>query len=319
MAEAQSAGASKERSPSYPFIPLGIVLQRLTAFDQTFGRHATPANKVGLAWGMKEKSSQAAQVLAALKSFELVRYEGGGENRIVHMTDEARTYLRAQQESVKQQVVKAIALKPKLLNQFWNIWGQKRPIDAVCLDALVLTHRFTESAAQNFLKVYDATIAFAGLKDSDTVTSLSEDEDIDDAPLASSVKVGDLVLIEIGGMLQFKEPRRVRAIQEYQGQDWVFIDGSESGFEMSQVVLQDAAPVAKIPPRLAIETASEPRGVVPDGWSEETLIDDGGDEIKIRYLGKASVDRYKFIRDYLDFKISRLETRKSKAVNEETK
>ncbi|NTE89133.1 hypothetical protein [Agrobacterium rubi] len=310
MAEPQSVAALKERSPSYPFIPLEVVLQRLTAFDQTFGRHPTPASKVGLAWGMKEKSSQAAQVLAALKSFELVRYEGGGDNRVVHMTDVARTYLRAQQDSVKQQVVKDIALKPKLLNQFWNIWGQKRPIDAVCLDALVLTHRFTDSAAQNFLKVYDATIAFAGLKDSDTATSFAEEEDFDDAPPASSVKVGDFVLIEIGGVLQFKEPKQVRAIQEYQGQDWVFIDGSESGFEMSQVILQDSATFVKTPPRLPIDNTSEARGVVPDGWSEETLIDDGGDEIRIRYLGKASVDRYKFIRDYLDFKISRLETRK---------
>lgn len=46
---------------------------------------------------------------------------------------------------------------------------------------------------------------------------------------------------------------------------------------------------------------------VDEGWSEERLIDDGGDEIKIRYRGKATAARYEFIRDYLDFKIKRLE------------
>jgi len=128
--------------------------------------------------------------------------------------------------------------------------------------------------------------------------------------------VGDLVQIEIAGALQLPEPKRVRAIQEYEGQDWVFIDGSETGFEMNQVVLQDSAPsIAKQPPRLPIE--APPSGVaqvnvVPEGWSEEALIDDTGDEIKIRYLGKASVERYEFIRDYLDFKISRLKPKTSK-------
>jgi len=313
MADEQTA--PKERSPSYPFIPLDTALQRLAAFEQTFGRHPTPAAKSGLAWGMKEKSSQAAQVLAALKAFDLVRYEGGGEGRLVHLTDEARTYLRAQQDSVKKQVVRDLALRPKLLHQFWKIWGQKRPIDAVCLDALILNHRFTDSAARNFLKVYDATIAFAGLSDSDTVTKLADEVEAD-APGVSNVKVGDLVQIEIAGALQLPEPKRVRAIQEYEGQDWVFIDGSETGFEMNQVVLQDSAPsIAKQPPRLPIE--APPSGVaqvnvVPEGWSEEALIDDTGDEIKIRYLGKASVERYEFIRDYLDFKISRLKPKTSK-------
>jgi hypothetical protein len=42
------------------------------------------------------------------------------------------------------------------------------------------------------------------------------------------------------------------------------------------------------------------------GWQQERLIDDGGEEILIRYKGEASINRYEFIRDYLDFKIKRL-------------
>jgi hypothetical protein len=42
------------------------------------------------------------------------------------------------------------------------------------------------------------------------------------------------------------------------------------------------------------------------GWREERLLDDEGQEILIRYKGDATPERYGFIRDYLDFKLSRL-------------
>lgn len=79
---------------------------------------------------------------------------------------------------------------------------------------------------------------------------------------------------------------------------------------MSQAILQEAAPASlKVPPRLPVDPPPPPPADagarLPEGWSEETLIDDEGSEIKLRYLGKASLDRYKFIRDYLDFKIAR--------------
>jgi len=312
------AEKTKDRSPSFPFIPLDEAIKRLQAFEQTFGRHPAPAAKVGLAWGMKESSSQAFQTLAALRSFGLVRYEGSAKDRAAFLTDDARTYLRAQQESVKSEVLKKLALEPTQVKKFWLVWGADRPPDPVCLDDLVLKHAFTDSAARNFLKVYDTTIAFAGLSDSDTVIEPSDDEEAE-APPAQDVKVGDLVQIEIGGAFQLVEPKRIRAIQEHDGQDWVFIEGSETGFEMSQIVLQEPAAAAKVPPRLALEV-EPPRTLapsgVPDGWSEETLIDDEGDEIKIRYRGKASVDRYEFIRDYLSFKIGRLKPKTAKADND---
>ena len=51
--------AKKDRSPSFPFIPLKLAIERLEAFEKHFGRHPTPANRVGAAWGLKEQSSQA--------------------------------------------------------------------------------------------------------------------------------------------------------------------------------------------------------------------------------------------------------------------
>ncbi|SFZ85422.1 hypothetical protein SAMN02983003_2586 [Devosia enhydra] len=172
---------TKDRSPSFPFIPIAQALERLTALEATFSRHPIPASKAGIAWGMKEKSSQAYQILAALKAFGLVQYEGSAEDRKATLTDAARTYLRAQQEAVKLAVVQRAALAPKIIGELWKEWGAKRPPDAVCLDELILKRGFTDSAARTFLKVYDETIEYALLIDGGMVEGSDADDPIDAA------------------------------------------------------------------------------------------------------------------------------------------
>lgn len=161
--------APRERSPAFPFISLKAATERLEQFSKKFGRHPVPANKVGLAWEMKPESSQAAQTLAALKAFGFLDYEGSGSNRVAILTADGRNYLRAQQEEIKSKILKRAALAPKNFHRFWEFWGGDRPIDEICLDELVLKYQFNEKAAPTFLRVYDETIAYAGLVDSDKI------------------------------------------------------------------------------------------------------------------------------------------------------
>ena len=169
----------RDRSPSYPFIPLKTAIERLEAFESYFGRHPAPFKKAGLAWKMKEDSSQANQTLATLKSFGLIEYKGSGSDRSVVLSEDGRTYLRAQQEGIKKEILKRVALRPKAIARFWPTWNADRPPDAVCLDDLVLKHKFNDKAAPVFLKVYDDTIAFAELSSSDKVGPVDEDESDD--------------------------------------------------------------------------------------------------------------------------------------------
>ncbi|WP_292077502.1 MULTISPECIES: hypothetical protein [Brevundimonas] len=311
---AVEAKTPKDRSPSFPFIPLQTAVERLIAFEQTFGRHETPANKVGRAWKMTDGSSQAFQTIAALKQFGLLDYKGTGPARATFLTEEARKFVRAQQESIKREVIRTAALKPKAMEKFWAMWGTDRPIDDICLDDLHFKHGFTQSAAATFLRVYDETIAFAGLTTSDA----AEEDDFEsfgeqDAD-KSAVEVGDLVQVEINGALTLSQPARVRAIQVHDGKSWVFIDGSESGVPLSQVLVQQKGVVSPTsPPTLPMTAApalphpNEPARTQPrEGWKEERLIDDDGDETFISYKGEPSVERYEFIRDYLTFRIGRL-------------
>lgn len=201
--------AKRDRSPSFPFISLKDSVNRLEAFDRTFGRHPAPASKSGLAWGMKEESSQAFQTLAALKAFGLIKYEGSASDRLALLTDDAKTYLRAQQDIIKSEIVRRLATKPALLQQFWSVWGADRPPDPVCLDTLVLKHSFTDSAAHNFLRVYDETIAFAGLSNDDTV------DETDGDTFDPEFSVGDAVNWEINGQIQWRQPRKIVAVDQH--------------------------------------------------------------------------------------------------------
>ncbi|MFZ0604638.1 MAG: hypothetical protein WAN05_25310 [Roseiarcus sp.] len=170
MSESQQAlppKAKRERSPSFPFISLKVAVGRLTAFEDYFKRHPAPANKAGLAWSMKGESSQSAQTLAALKAFGFVEYSGSGDSLQASVTEEGRSFLRAQQESTKISILKRAALRPKSIAKYWQMWNADRPPDPVCLDELILRGAFTDGAAKLFLSVYDETIAFARLSDSD--------------------------------------------------------------------------------------------------------------------------------------------------------
>lgn len=177
MPDATSTKAPKERSPSFPIISLKPALERLEKFEAKFGRHPAPYQKAGLAWGIKEGSSQTNQILAALKSFGLIEYSGAGKDRVVAISDSGRTYLRAQQQAIKDEIIKRAALRPKAFAAFWPSWKTDRPIDAICLDALVLEHGFNENAAPSFLRVYDETVDFAKLSASDKPAWAAEDDD----------------------------------------------------------------------------------------------------------------------------------------------
>jgi hypothetical protein len=165
--------AKRDRSPSYPSIGLGAAVERAAALDEYFKRHPAPLKQLGLAWGMKQGSSQAFSTVAALKSFGLVEYQGSGSELKVVLTEDGRTYLRAQQEEVKQAVLRRLAVLPKAISKYWEIWGSDRPPDPVCLDELVLNAKFSQVGAENFLKVYDSTIAAANLRKSDKIDDSS--------------------------------------------------------------------------------------------------------------------------------------------------
>lgn len=177
--KSKSNSSSRDRSPAYPLIPLGTALERLVEFEAHFKRTAARPENVGKAWDVSAKA-YAARITAALKYFGFLDYEQTENGRQIVISEDGRQYLRAQQQSVKQDVIKRAALRPPQIAKFWNEWGADRPADAACLDELVLKNGFSEAGAEGFLKVFDSTISYAGLGSSDKIAAESEENEEDE-------------------------------------------------------------------------------------------------------------------------------------------
>ena len=160
------AASQRDRSPAYPNITLKAAIDRLVEFDTHFKRSAARPEKIGDAWGIKGKA-YVDRTAAALRYYGLLEYKGAGKDRYIVTSDWGKAFLRSAQDETKREVIKKAALLPKQIAFFWNQWGTDRPADAACLDELLFKHKFTEAGAREFLKVYDATITFAGLTNSD--------------------------------------------------------------------------------------------------------------------------------------------------------
>lgn len=174
----ETATQQRDRSPAFPVVALETALQRLVDFEAHFKRSPAPPEKIGAAWKITTKA-YADRIAAAMRYFGLLEYQGSGKDRSVIVSEEGRNYLKAQQETTKQEIIKRAALRPKQIATFWNLWGKDRPADAACIDELVRKHSFSVAGARDFLKVYDATISFANLSDSDKASPIegeSEEE-----------------------------------------------------------------------------------------------------------------------------------------------
>lgn len=272
------------RSPSFPFVPLETAISQLKKLEGKFGRHPIPVKKAGLAWKLKEGSSQAFQTLAALKSFGFLKYEGSGDDRKASLTDNARTYLRAQQEHIKKDIIREAALKPKEIAKYWADWKTDPPPVEVRLDELGLKANYTGEGAKAFLKVYDETIAYAGLTESDKIPLVDdvgheEDDDLNRQRVAP--KVGDYVQWTSGDSDQFRIPRCVTWISD--DGSHARVHGSPTGIKMSELTVVD-------PP------APPPAGLA--GKAEASMSDSNEDapDINIFLTGKrlqitADIDR----------------------------
>ncbi len=255
------------RSPGFPFIPLQKALERVDAVRIAEGgrpKHFAPIASACKAWGMGLKTGPAIQTVAALGHFGLCEFEGTADARALRPTDLAiRILLDKQPASAERdELIKRAALNPSIHNELWEKWRDALPSDHTLETFLILDRGFSETGARDLIAEYKSTIAFAKLSQSDIITPSNLADHDGDAPDSEKAKIGDLVQVEIGGAFQLAMPARVRAIQEHEGQKWVFVDGSEAGIPMEQVVLQSkgtASPMVtpvKVPPHLP-EVATE--------------------------------------------------------------
>lgn len=243
----------RTRSPAYPFVNLETALRRAKEFYDEQQHHAAPIKVAVKLWGYEEKSSGGLQTAAALVSFGLLSDEGTGESRKVQLTQPAMRILLNPDAAAKEKAIKEAALAPKIHRQVWQKWGANPPEASMRFALLTEWEpRFNPNTVDTFIREYRDTIKFAKLSESDklaTEVKDNGDEGKSDTPYVP--QIGDFVQWELNGVLQFKEPQRIRDISP--DGKFAFVDGQFSGLHVEQLIREKApenVPPPRVPPPL---------------------------------------------------------------------
>lgn len=291
------------RSPSYPNTPLGEAVSQVAKIEKLYRQSPVDREVAAKLIGYSGLSGPAAKALAALASYGLVERAGKGEMRV---TSRARAILHPDNLAERRTSLLAAAFEPTLFQELRARWPDMIPPEDGIMTYL---HRqgFNQSAIRPAMKAYRDTLLFIeqeGASDShgnenhggaDSTTGESGK-----SAALEKARVGDMVEVEIGGVLLFPEPVRVRAVTE--DQSWVFVEGSETGIEMENVTVMDrpdsGAPL-KPAPTMPLPASKESLPAVPAGYRSELFDADEG-EIRITWPANLSLQSVRDMTDWLE-------------------
>lgn len=161
--------AAGKRSPSYPALALEDALLKVnTIYKEDRANPATP-EVIAQHLGTTPKSSAFLQTLAALQRFGLLEEIEGKPRRLKLTKDAVDLYLLPSDDPRRSQLTRAAALRPKVFAELWELHGTDLPSDANLRYSLITERGFLDNAADDLIKKYKKTIAFAGLGKGDTV------------------------------------------------------------------------------------------------------------------------------------------------------
>jgi len=304
---------ARSHSPGYPNFALPKAIELIRKVFSADRRNPIDREVAAKHLGYSGLSGAADKVLGSLAHYGLLERAGKGQVRV---TQAAVDILHPVSTEGKRKALHEAAFSPSIFAEIRSHFADGLPSEAA-LKSWLMREEFLDRAIAPVTKAYLGTCQYleqeqaiesGGPSRSEGDKNESPDDDQGDDAVFGGAKVGDLIQWEANGQLQFEKPMRVRLVQVVDGVEYVAVEGSETGIPMSEVTVQEraAAPPAA-PPRFVMEPPkADAQSQLPEGWKEERLIDDGGEEIFIRYLGDPTPERYTFIRDYLDFKLGRM-------------
>lgn len=305
-AEVVSVKPKKLRSPGYPYIDLGTAIKRTEAFYDKEKRNSAPLRIAALHWGTTEKSSTAMLTAAALKSFGLMTEIDGADRRLQLSDLALKIILDTRDPSPeREQNIKRAALMPKLHQMLWSKYGDALPSDGNLRHELIFECRFNENTVADFIREFKTTITYAKLGSSDKLSTEGSDSDDsingDLGESAGEIDIGDYVQWQSQGVLQFPEPKRVRALSE--DANWAFVDGSEVGLPIKELSIMETPNLerqplgpATAPPRLPIPSGAPE---APSGFRQDVYSLDEG-QILVQWPASISEESLKDLSDWLE-------------------
>ncbi|MBI1179340.1 MAG: hypothetical protein GC201_02205 [Alphaproteobacteria bacterium] len=265
------------RSPPYPMFDLAQAVERLSLMYGKARHHSVGVGVLAEAWGLKSGDGKVWRAAAALIQYGLLTSSGTGKGRKFQITDLGRRIVLDEDPNSarRKEAMKTAALKPMINNELWEKYKTANGLaDSVIKSYLTLDRQdagnapYSPTAADEVLGAFRASLAYAGISDSDSmggpaeVTTTAESGDrVPPNPI--NVKVGDFVKWTSAGVTQF-DARQVEWISD--DATHLRVIGSATGIPMLEVEKVDklekpskaaTATVAVDPPAPHVETAAD--------------------------------------------------------------
>jgi hypothetical protein len=213
----ESQKQKKFRSPPYPMYDLGKAIERAKALYGKAQQHQVGVNVLADAWGMKSSDGRVWRAAAALIQYGLLLDSGTGQTRKFQISDSAKRIIvdNDPNSQRRKEALNAAALSPMIHKELWKKYqSTKNLADSVILNYLMLDRGeagespYSETAALEVLTTYRATIAQAGVLDSDNSDLSAHGKPTVGAEGGAQsnpakFKVGDTVKWTSGGVDQF--------------------------------------------------------------------------------------------------------------------
>jgi hypothetical protein len=189
MADTSPNEAKRFRSPPYPAISLGRAITRTKELYAKALHHPVGISVLADSWNYKSKSSGLWATAAALLHYGLLKDEGSGDKRRFTLTDAALRIARdPDPDSAKRlELIQKAARAPKIFQELWDAYGSAQTLSDMVFKSRLTVDRadqglapYSEAAAEEVIKSYRETIAFAKLADSATVPASSEEKEVGD-------------------------------------------------------------------------------------------------------------------------------------------
>lgn len=245
------------RSPRYPTFPLSDAIENARKIHLQDRRYAIDREVAMTHMGYSPNSGTANKAMASLTQYGLLEKASKGQ---VQLSAAAENIILGDDPAAKKSALVKCAYAPALFSSLKNRFEDGVP-SSEALRSHLIREGYTDAALAPAIKAYLDTIAYLKHEnatesrgnDSEKHENVSPKPNEDEAEFGGAA-VGDFIQWVIDGVWQLPKPSRVRALTE--DSQWLFVEGSETGIPMEQVLVQETANVqaspAVTPPKLPL-------------------------------------------------------------------
>jgi hypothetical protein len=241
-------------------------------------------------------------LVSALRKYGLIEV---ANNRVTLTKRAIDILVFPDDDTRKISAIQAAALAPEIYQDLYKRYSERGqlPSEQSLKAELEAEMKFNPRAVTDFVRDFKATLTYARLLAEDGVTLRQSEQ--------TGLKIGDYVQWESGGVLQFKEPQRLREISG--DGKFAFVEGSNTGLPVHELI--PAAPAVYPDAKKLFQSVADSIPGTGHTFNVWTLAPGVTAELKIS--GQTSPEELDMLRDYVEITIKALKRNSAKAEKKE--